>query len=198
MSISYVVKCIRKLFKIFIFWTKILNLLRISIFSIIVWYDWHLISYVLCDFHTIAENLHDNVSSIRWCTDSLTTMLSYTRRVPLTIPKRTDSPNRQIKPYRISWRKSSMKIEPTGTQSFKAPSGVLEPISRLVSCYKHEHKLSRCKIVPKYSIHMDKVWGLNESVKKGNITFNPWDWDNPLRPSVNLPGALSSSYKYGA
>ena len=34
MSISYVVKCIRKLFKIFIFCTKILNLLGISIFSI--------------------------------------------------------------------------------------------------------------------------------------------------------------------
>ena len=60
MSISYVVKYIRKLFKIFIFCTKILNLLRISVFTIIVLYDWHLISYVLCDFHTIAENLHDN------------------------------------------------------------------------------------------------------------------------------------------
>ena len=35
-----------------------------------------------------------------------------------------------------------------------------------------------------------KVWGLNERVKKRRITFNPWDWDNSLRPSVNLPGAL--------
>ena len=61
MFVSYVVKCIRKLFKIFIFCTKILNLLRISIFFIVVLYDWHSISYVLCDFHTIAENLHDNV-----------------------------------------------------------------------------------------------------------------------------------------
>ena len=24
------------------------------------------------------------------------------------------------------------------------------------------------------------MWGLNESVKKGRITFNTWDWDNPL------------------
>ena len=35
-----------------------------------------------------------------------------------------------------------------------------------------------------------KVWGLNERVKKRRITFNHWDWDNSLRPSVNLPGAL--------
>ena len=27
---------------------------------------------------------------------------------------------------------------------------------------------------------MDKVWGLNEIVKKGMITFNPQDWDNQL------------------
>ena len=59
MFVSYVVKCIRKLFKIFIFFTKILNLFRICIFSIIVLYELHLISYVLYDFHTIAKNLHD-------------------------------------------------------------------------------------------------------------------------------------------
>ena len=34
------------------------------------------------------------------------------------------------------------------------------------------------------------MWGLNESVKKGRITFYLWDWDNPLGQVWTCLGAV--------
>ena len=42
-------------------------------------------------------------------------------------------------------------------------------------CYGHDYIILCGKIVPLYSTHVDKVQGLDDDVKKGRITFNPWD-----------------------
>ena len=79
-------------------------------------------------------------------------------------------------------------------------------LQMLVKCvYPHFFTFSRTthatsqhlgKIVPQYSIHVDKVWGLNESLKMGNITFNTWAWNNSLRSSVNLTRCHRYGNKY--
>ena len=46
------------------FCTKILTYLDLVYFLFIVLYYCYLISCILCVFHTIAENLHDNVENI--------------------------------------------------------------------------------------------------------------------------------------